>query len=90
MMTDLNDAIFEEDAGKSVNSYRQNLQLEYTKMLINIINDKKNNFTNMAKSMALYNLKQIRTMAESTGGTTATKAHRQHLSLIIDKAMSAD
>lgn len=87
MMTDLNDAIFEADAGKNVNSYRQNLQLEYTKRLIKVMSG--DAYTNMAKSMALYNIKNIRSMASSTGGDTATKAHRQHLMLLIDKALKA-
>ena len=33
-MTDLNSAIFKSDIYKSINSFRQNLQLEYTNMLI--------------------------------------------------------
>ncbi len=84
-MTDLNDAIFKADAGKSVNSRRQNLQVAYTEMLIDII--RKNNYTNLAQSMALYNLNNIRGIARSTTGNIATKAHRQHLALLIDKAL---
>ncbi len=84
-MTNLNDAIFKVDAGRSVNSRRQNLQVAYTEMLINIIS--KDNYTNMAQSMALYNLKSIRGMARSTSGNVATRAHRQHLAFLIDKAL---
>ena len=84
-MTDLNDAIFKADAGRSVNSRRQNLQIAYTEMLINIITQ--SNYTNMAQSMALYNLKNIRRIAGSTAGDVATRAHRQHLALLIDKAL---
>ncbi len=85
-MTDLNNAIFKADAYKSVNSFRQNLQLEYVKRLINII-DEKSNYTNMAKSMALYNLKAVRKIAAGSYGDTATKAHRQHVAFIIDQAL---
>ena len=84
-MTDLNDAIFKADAGRSVNSRRQNLQIAYTEMLINIITQ--SNYTNMAQSMALYNLKNIKRIAGSTAGDVATRAHRQHLALLIDKAL---
>jgi hypothetical protein len=85
MMTDLNKAIFSADAGKTVNSYRQNLQIMYTNMLIDMI--KMDKYSNMSKSMALYNLNAIRRIANSTAGNTATRAHRQHLALLIDKAL---
>ncbi len=84
-MVDLNDAIFKADAGRSVNSFRQNIQIEYTKRLIGIIESKRQ--TNLAKSMALYNLKNIKSIASSTSGNVSTKAHRQHLKLMIDQAM---
>ena len=84
-MTDLNDAIFKADAGRSVNSRRQNLQITYTEMLINIIAQE--GYSNMAQSMALYNLKNIKRIAGSTSGDVATRAHRQHLALLVDKAL---
>ncbi|MEQ6119756.1 zinc-dependent metalloprotease [Reichenbachiella sp. MALMAid0571] len=88
-MADLNNAIFKADAYKSVNSFRQNLQIEYVKRLIGII-DAKSAYTNMAKSMALYNLKSIKKTASSAYGDTASKAHRQHIAFLIDKALDQD
>ncbi len=86
-MNDLNNAIFRVDRYTSVNSFRQNLQVEYTNMLIGILTGKqKGRFTNAAKSMALYNLKNIRTMATPTGNIS-TRAHRQHLRTLIDNAI---
>jgi len=86
-MTDLNQAIFKSDIYGSVNSFRQNLQLEYTNMLINILTGKQNNrYTNNSKSMALYNLKAIRTMA-APSGNIASRAHKQHLRTLIDNAI---
>ena len=86
-MTDLNNAIFKSDIYSNVNSFRQNLQLEYTSMLIDILTGKQNErYTNNAKSMALYNLKNIRTMATSSGNIS-TKAHKQHLRTLIDNAI---
>lgn len=86
-MTDLNNAIFKADIYGNVNSFRQNLQMEYTKMLVSIITVKQpNNYTNAAKSMALYNLKNIRTMAGATGDV-ASIAHKQHLKTLIDNAL---
>ena len=87
MMTDLNNAIFKADANSSVNYFRQNLQIEYTNRLIDIIGANKANYLHAVRSMALYNLKAIRTMASRNVGNTSSRAHREHLKLIIDKAL---
>ncbi|MGB0524342.1 MAG: zinc-dependent metalloprotease [Flammeovirgaceae bacterium] len=89
-MTDLNDAIFKADAYGNVNTFRQNLQLNYTRMLSNMIIGKRNSrYSNLAKSMALYNMKQIRKIAANGRGNTLTKAHKEHLKLLIDKTLEA-
>ncbi|MFT7162386.1 MAG: hypothetical protein ACI9GZ_003576 [Bacteroidia bacterium] len=88
-MSDLNNAIFKADTYKSVNTFRQNLQIEYVKRLIGIIGEKSTH-TNMAKSMALYNLKAAKKTASVGSANTSTKAHRQHLSYLIDKALDED
>jgi len=86
-MSDLNTAIFKADIYSNINSFRQNLQLEYTNMLINMLTGKQNSkYTNNAKSMALYNLKKIRTMA-TPSGNIASRAHKQHLRTRIDNAL---
>ncbi|SFZ91503.1 protein of unknown function [Flaviramulus basaltis] len=86
-MTDLNNAIFKTDIYSNVNSFRQNLQLEYTNMLIDMLTGKQSDrYTNNAKSMALYNLKNIRSMAASSGNISS-KAHKQHLRTLIDNAI---
>ncbi|RED43493.1 uncharacterized protein DUF5117 [Winogradskyella eximia] len=86
-MTDLNTAIFKADIYSNVNSFRQNLQISYTNMLIDMLTGKQNGrYTNNAKSMALYNLKQIRNMAAVTGNVSS-KAHKQHLRTLIDNAL---
>jgi hypothetical protein len=87
MMTDLNNAIFSADIAGNVNSFRQNLQVEYTRMLADML--RSNNHSHMAKSMALYNLKQIDRMAASATGDTATKAHKEHLRAIVKQATEA-
>lgn len=87
MMSALNNAVFKADIYGNVNSFRQNLQMEYTKMLINMLTGKqKGRFTNSAKSMALYNLKNIRTMA-APSGNISSRAHKQHLRTLIDNAL---
>ncbi|MCK5442249.1 MAG: zinc-dependent metalloprotease [Maribacter sp.] len=86
-LTDLNNSIFKADIQGNVNSFRQNLQIEYSNMLIKIlIGEKSNKYTNMAKSMALYNLKKIKTMAVLSGNISS-RAHKQHLRTRIDNAL---
>ncbi len=87
MMTDLNNAIFATDRYSSVNTFRQNLQLEYTNMLIDALTGKQSDrYSHAVKSMILYNLKNIRSMATPTGNV-ASRAHRQHLRTLIDNAL---
>jgi len=97
-MTDLNNAIFRVDIFGSANTFRQNLQLAYTKKLIGIVSHQKrsgvrnrsNNsvdYSSMAKSMALYNLKKIKYMTVNTTGNKLTNAHRQYLKTIIENTL---
>ncbi|WP_170309927.1 zinc-dependent metalloprotease [Seonamhaeicola maritimus] len=87
-MSELNAAIFNVDIYGSVNTFRQNLQLEYTNRLISMLTGKqKERFTYNSKSMALYNLKRIRTMA-TPSGNTSSRAHKQHLRTLIDNALT--
>ncbi len=85
-MTDLNKGIFEADIYGSINSFRQNLQLDYTNKLIDVLTGKAP-YTNAAKSMALYNLKAINRMANNSNGNVASKAHKTHLRTLIKNAM---
>ena len=39
MMTDLNNAIFKKDAQTNANTFRQNLQIAYTKILISMVSE---------------------------------------------------
>jgi len=87
-MTDLNNAIFKADISGSVNSFRQNLQVEYTKNLIAMATSSKSNrYISAARSMAIYNLKQIKKMTSNSVGNVATKAHKEHLSTLINNAL---
>jgi len=85
-MTDLNKGIFEADIYGTVNSFRQNLQLEYTNKLIAVLTGK-TPYTNAAKSMALYNLKAINRMANNANGDLTSKAHKTHLRTVIKNAL---
>ena len=87
-MTDLNDVMFKEDIRGSVNSFRQNLQTAYTKGLINMITGKSSSkYPIAAKSMAIYNLKNIKKWVSNNTGDIATKAHKNHLKTLITNTM---
>ncbi|WP_242132434.1 zinc-dependent metalloprotease [Aestuariivivens marinum] len=86
-MSDLNTAIFNDDIYGSVNTFRQNLQLEYTNRLISMLTgNQKDRYSYNSKSMALYNLGKIRTMA-APSGNMSSRAHKQHLRTLIDNAL---
>jgi len=87
-MTDLNNMMFKQDVYGTINSFRQNLQAAYTKGLIKIISGKSNNrYPIAAKSMAIYNLKNIKNWVSNGKGDIATKAHKNHLRTLITNAM---
>ncbi|WP_306644000.1 zinc-dependent metalloprotease [Sanyastnella coralliicola] len=86
-MTDLTDAIFKADLRTKVNTRRQNLQILYVKRLISTIGEK-SRYSFHARSMALYELNRInRSMRNASSPDTMTKAHRQHISKLIDDAL---
>ncbi len=87
MMTDLNEAIFAADMYDNVNSFRQNLQIEYLDRLIEMMDTDHSRYSHVAQSMAIYNMKSIRNMMNRNAGNTATRAHREHIRLLIDKAL---
>ncbi|TVZ57102.1 uncharacterized protein DUF5117 [Lutibacter sp. Hel_I_33_5] len=87
-MTDLNNTMFKPDVYGSVNSFRQNLQATYTKMLINMVKGKSSSrYTNASKAMAMYNLKNIKTWVSNNTGNIATKAHKNQLKILITNTL---
>ena len=87
-MSDINNIMFKADVYGSINSFRQNLQAVYTKRLIDMISGKASSrFTVAAKSMAIYNLKNIKIWVSNGKGNLATKAHKNHLKILITNAM---
>lgn len=88
MMTDLNNAIFKADIAGSVNPMRQNLQIGYTRMLIDmIIGEQSKTYMPIVQSHAVYLLKEIKKMASNSAGDIASKAHKAHLTSLIDNAL---
>ena len=87
-MTDLNNIMFKSDIYSSVNSFRQNLQVAYTKALISIIYGSiSSRYSVASKSMAIYNLNNIKSWVRNKNGDTATKAHKAHLNKLITNTL---
>lgn len=87
-MTDLNNAMFKPDVYGSINSFRQNLQITYVKRLVNMVTGRTaRRFSPAAQSMALLNLKNIKTWVSNGTGNTATRAHKNHIKTLITNVM---
>lgn len=87
-MTDLNNAMFKPDVYGNINSFRQNLQAVYTKRLIAmVVGNSAKRFTTASKSMAIYNLKNIKSWVSNGTGDISTRAHKNHLKTLINNAM---
>jgi hypothetical protein len=86
VMGDLHSAIFNADINGNINSFRQNLQLEYVKMLIDITTSK-SQYPNQARSMAVFLLKDTNRKL-NTGGDVLTRAHKEHLRTLINNALA--
>ena len=63
-MDDLTDAIFKADLRSSVNTVRQQLQIEYVKRLITVLDPEKK-YDTVAQTMALATLKLINATSET-------------------------
>lgn len=90
VMTDLTDAIFLEDARTSVNSFRQNLQMEYVQRLTEMVKEEsQGRYHYQAQSLAVFNLSRISELIDrKRNPDIETEAHVQNLQLIIDRALS--
>jgi hypothetical protein len=88
VMNDLANGIFKADIGGAVNLYRQNLQTEFVKGAISIL-ESKTGYDNAARSGAYNTLRKIRTMlATAVSPNEQTRAHRSMLVFMLDKALA--
>lgn len=85
MMTDLTDAIFEDDSRGAVNTFRQELQVHYVKKLIYMLES--DHFDYVARSNAFATLRNLGRDMARWRGDAATRAHREHLAFLIEKAL---
>ncbi|MCR9016316.1 zinc-dependent metalloprotease [Aquiflexum gelatinilyticum] len=87
-MSDLTKAIFDADINGNVNTFRQNLQIEYVNTLKGMVTGPQSNrYNNFAKSAALYNLNYIKTKVNNSSGNVSSKAHKDHLKLVINNTL---
>ncbi|MGB1075052.1 MAG: zinc-dependent metalloprotease [Flavobacteriales bacterium] len=84
-MPDLTNAIFEADLRISVNTVRQQLQLDYIKRLM-AFSDEKSSQGEWAKTMAHAELKRIQQLMKTHGsrGDRLSRAHRARIQDMID------
>ena len=86
-MDDLTDANFKADLRKSVNTYRQGLQLMYVEALIKSLDDK-SRLNGVAQSVVLAQLRRIdRQQRDASSPDGLTRAHRAHVRHLIDVAL---
>ena len=88
MFDDLTAAVFADDLGRNVNTFRQNLQLEYVTRLVNIVQTDRNKYDHVAQTAALDRLRWIeRELARDRGGDAETAAHRAHILYRIERGL---
>ena len=91
VMSDLTAAVFEADSRGNVNTFRQNLQLEYVNRLASMIEAPGNAaFDYTSRSAALASLRSIQRMIAGKSANAETMAHTRHILFTIEKALSTD
>lgn len=90
MMTDLTDAVFKADMENTVNTFRQNLQIEYVQRLSNMIQPD-NNYDYPSRAIAWQMLNNLHLALKNKKTTDAgTQAHTGYLLHLIEKATDDD
>jgi hypothetical protein len=89
VMTELTDAVFQADLSGDVNTFRQNLQVNYVNRLAAMVKgDAKGKYDAVSQSMATFELQRLRkALGKKRGGNLETRAHTQGLLLSIDRAL---
>lgn len=90
MLGDLTAAVFADDLGRDVDTYRQGLQIEYVTRLIAIVEKDRERYDPVAQTAALDRLRWIeRELGRARGGSAATAAHRAHVLYRIERGLDA-
>ncbi len=91
VMADLTTALFEADARGDVNTFRQNVQVDYVARLAAMLADEGDAYDSVAQSQALAQLRRVEAMQKARrGGNAETVAHRDHLVFLIERALETD
>lgn len=92
VMSDLTSAIFDADARSNVNTFRQNLQMEYVNRLVTMITPPtRNGFDYQSQASALASLRSIQARLTGKAGANAeTTAHTRNVLFTIEKALKTD
>jgi hypothetical protein len=85
-ISDLTDAVFKYDLNKSVNTFRQNLQIAYVELLLKA-DDSKSRYDRVSKGVIIHELKAIyKSQWDARSPNALTRAHRDHIIHLIDQA----
>jgi len=89
-LADLTNAVFRADMGGNVNTFRQNLQIEYTTALVGIVkNDGTVKYDRPTQSAALFQLRNIESQLKGkSAGNLETRAHTAHVLQLIDVSLN--
>jgi hypothetical protein len=92
VMSDLTSAIFDADIQGNVNTFRQNLQMEYVNRLVAIITPPtRTPYDYPSQSAALASLRSIQSkLAGKSGANAETMAHTRNVLFTIQKSLKAD
>lgn len=85
LLSDLTNGIFNADLRTEVNTYRQNLQVEYVKRLLKIV-DKKSSYDYLSQAAALAQLATLERKMKYNRGSGDTRVHRAYLHSMIEQS----
>ncbi len=89
VMGDLTSAVFDADRRGNVNGFRRNLQVAYVNRLTAMLSPlPANPYDFQSRGQAYAELRRIRRLeAGNTSGDAGTRAHREYVTYLIDKAL---
>lgn len=85
-LTDLTNSVFKADIATEANSFRRNLQIEYTQRLANAAKLSNPLYDHISKAAIILQLKNIQKMTVSSAGSLSMQAHKNYLNEIIKNA----
>ena len=90
MLSDLTSAVFEDDLRDSVNSFRQNLQVEFTHRLLGVVGEGgSSEYDHISRAAALTQLERIETWMKQGArrGDASSVASRRYVLHLIEQGL---